>query len=109
MIMEWTDILIATGVMIGLGGLLGLALAFASKKLSVKTDERIAIVTKMLPGLNCGVCGHPGCEPMAIALLDGRQKKVSACRPAKKETHERIVEYINSTPGPDGKVNKVEV
>ena len=107
--MEWTAILIAAGIMICLGGLLGLALAFADKKLAVKTDERLAAVTKMLPGLNCGLCGHPGCESMAVALLDGRQKKVSACRPSKKETQQLIANYINSTPGPDGKVNKIEV
>ncbi|NCA93144.1 electron transporter RnfB, partial [bacterium] len=55
--MDWIDILIAAGIMICLGGVLGLALAFADKKLAVKSDERIAAVTKMLPGLNCGLCG----------------------------------------------------
>ena len=107
--MDWIDILIAASVMICLGGLLGLALAFADKKLAVKTDERVAVVTKMLPGLNCGLCGHPGCEAMATALLKGQQKKVSSCRPAKKDTHLQIADYINSTSSPDGKTVKVEV
>ena len=107
--MDWTDILIAAGIMICLGGVLGLALAFADKKLAVKSDERIANVTKMLPGLNCGLCGHPGCEAMATALLKGQQKKVSACRPEKKQTHQQIADYINSTPDSNGITIKVEV
>ncbi len=107
--MWWLDILIAAGVMLLIGALLGLALAIASQKLAVKVDPRFEIVVNMLPGLNCGACGHPGCAGMAGALLDGTQKTVSACRPSKMSQRELIKEYLNSTPSPDGKVLKVEI
>ncbi len=105
----WTDILIASGVMLAIGAFLGLALAIASKKLTIKVDPRFEVVIGLLPGLNCGVCGHPGCAGMTGALLDGTQKTVSACRPSKPEQRIKIRDYINSTPGPDGKSLKVEI
>lgn len=107
--MWWLDILIAAGVMLGIGALLGLALAISSKKLAIKVDPRFEAVLNMLPGLNCGACGYPGCAGMTGAMLDGTQKTVSACRPSKMEQRIAIRDYINSTPGPDGKVLKVEI
>ena len=108
--MPWyIEILIASGVMLAIGALLGLGLSIASKKLAVKVDPRYEAVIGMLPGLNCGVCGHPGCAGMTEALLNGTQKTVSACRPSKMSQREQIKEYINSTPGPDGKVLKVDI
>jgi len=105
----WLDIFKAAGVMLGIGAVLGLALAIASITLTVKVDPRFEAVVNMLPGLNCGVCGHPGCAGMTTAMLDGSQKKVSACRPSKPEQRAKIIEYLNSTPGPDGKTLKVEI
>lgn len=107
--MWWQDILIAAGLMLGVGGLLGFALAIAGTKLAIKVDPRYEAVINMLPGLNCGVCGHPGCAGMTNSLLDGSEMKVSACRPSKPEQREKIRDYLNSTPGPDGKVLKVEI
>ncbi len=37
-----------------LGGLLGLALAYAAKIFAVKKDKRIEEVEGVLPGVNCG-------------------------------------------------------
>ena len=42
-----------------------------SKRFAVKEDPRIAQVTEVLPGANCGGCGFPGCSGMADALLKG--------------------------------------
>ena len=42
-----------------------------SKKFAVKEDPRIAQVTEVLPGANCGGCGFPGCSGMADALVKG--------------------------------------
>ncbi|MFA5236071.1 MAG: (Fe-S)-binding protein [Bacilli bacterium] len=103
------DILLAAGIMLAIGALLGLALAFASLKLTIKVDPRFETVVNMLPGLNCGVCGHPGCAGMATSLLDGSEKKVSSCRPSKPEQREKIRDYLNNAPGPDGKIVKVEI
>ena len=42
-----------------------------SKRFAVKEDPRIAQVTELLPGANCGGCGFPGCSGMADALVKG--------------------------------------
>ncbi|HMM01014.1 MAG TPA: (Fe-S)-binding protein [Bacilli bacterium] len=107
--MDWTKVLLAVAIMAVIGGLLGLMLAVADKKLAVKIDERVENVTKLLPGVNCGACGYPGCAGLATALVGGEVNKVSACRVAKQDAKEKIKEYMNSTPGPDGKITKVDL
>lgn len=97
-----TDILIAIGVVLAIAAALGLLLAVASKYLAVKEDPRVAEVTRMLPGANCGGCGYPGCSGMAESIVNGGNKKLSACRPCKPENKEKIKEYLANTPGPDG-------
>ena len=56
----------------GLGLVLGLGLAVASKFLAVETDPRIDTIRTLLPGANCGGCGYPGCDGFAAALADGK-------------------------------------
>ncbi|NCA96312.1 MAG: electron transporter RnfB [Methanomicrobia archaeon] len=102
-------VLIAIGVMLVLGGLLGFMLAVADKYLEVKVDERVSQVTAMLPGINCGTCGYPGCAGMAEGIVKGEVKKVSQCRPSKPEAREKIKAYLDATPGPDGSFVKVDI
>ncbi|MDD5018256.1 MAG: 4Fe-4S binding protein [Eubacteriales bacterium] len=56
----------------GLGLVLGLGLAIASKFLSVEIDPKIETIRALLPGANCGGCGYPGCDGFAAALAEGR-------------------------------------
>lgn len=62
----------------GLGLLLGLGLAIASKVFAIKTDPTVEKVRELLPGANCGGCGFPGCDGFAKALAAG-EAKPSAC------------------------------
>lgn len=96
-------------VLLVLGALLGAMLGFANKFLQVKEDERISVVTEMLPGANCGGCGFPGCSGFAGALVDGSVNKVSNCVVSVRNEKMRadIAKYLNETPGPDGSVLKV--
>lgn len=90
-----------------IGGVLGLILGIANTYLVVEEDERVTRVTEMLPGANCGGCGHPGCGGFANALVDGTANKVSGCVVANAKVKEDIAKYLNETPGPDGSVLKV--
>ena len=56
----------------GLGLVLGLGLAIASKFLSVSVDPKIETVRTLLPGANCGGCGYPGCDGFAKAVAEGK-------------------------------------
>lgn len=53
-----------------LGGILGLVLAYASKKFRVEADPRIEKIAQCLPGANCGGCGFPGCGGYAAAIVE---------------------------------------
>ena len=94
-------------VMLMLGCAMGLILYAAAVVFKVEVDERLEKVTEMLPGYNCGSCGHPGCSGLAAALVNGETDTVN-CRPCKPERRAEIVDYLNSTPGPDGNTLKVK-
>ena len=47
-------------------------------------DERITRLMEMLPGYDCGACGHGGCGAYARALVkDGAE--MTLCKPGKEE------------------------
>jgi electron transport complex protein RnfB len=77
------------------GGLLGLLLGIAGVFFTVEVDNRLETVTAMLPGLNCGACGYPGCAGLAQALVDGKEQPV-ACKPSKADARERITAYLTT-------------
>ncbi|RRC91496.1 electron transporter RnfB [Erysipelotrichaceae bacterium OH741_COT-311] len=95
-------------VMLVVGGLMGLVLGVASIVFHVEIDNRIDQVISMLPGINCGGCGYAGCKGMAEALVSQDTNTVSLCKPSKMDAKIKIAEYLNSTPGPDGKVLNVK-
>ena len=96
------EILVAIAIVLVISAALGALLAVASKYLAVKEDPRVAEVTKMLPGANCGGCGFAGCSGLADSIVNSGNKNLSACRPCKPEAKEKIKEYLANTPGPDG-------
>jgi electron transport complex protein RnfB len=52
-----------------LGILFGLGLAYASRKLAVRTDPRVEEIVELLAGGNCGTCGFPTCRKLAEAMV----------------------------------------
>ncbi len=65
------QILTAVGALGGLTVVLASLLVLAHRKLAVEEDPRIDEVEEMLPHVNCGACGFPGCRPFAEALVVG--------------------------------------
>ncbi len=63
---------IAIILMGGLGLLVGIGLAAASKIFYVYVDPKIVAVDDALPGANCGGCGLPGCSANAEAIVAGK-------------------------------------
>ena len=62
-------ILWAVLILAGLGVILGLGLAIASKIFHVEVDTRVEDITAILPNANCGACGYPGCAGYAEAIV----------------------------------------
>ena len=56
----------------GLGLVVGVGLAAASKIFYVYVDPLVVAVDDALPGANCGGCGMPGCTPNAEAIVAGK-------------------------------------
>lgn len=90
-----TELLTSLAAMGGVGLVLGLILAFASKKFFVKIDPRIEKITEILPGVNCGACGYAGCSGYAegIVLNDA---PINSCAPG-GESVTRLIADIMGT------------
>ena len=96
--------LITLGLM---GLLLGLGLAYSAEFFKVEIDERIDTVANLLPGINCGACGYPGCAGFAEGIVDGEVEKLSDCKPGKDEHYDPIMEYLKDHPNPNGSIIKI--
>lgn len=91
-VIEIVYALLAVGI---LGGLFGLLLAFAAKKLAVEKDERIAQVEEVLPGVNCGACGYPGCAGYAEGIVL-EEADMTLCSPGGADVAAAIGEIMGS-------------
>jgi Na+-translocating ferredoxin:NAD+ oxidoreductase RNF subunit RnfB len=69
--MEFTAILGSVAILGGVGFTFAGLIALTHRKFKVWEDPRIAGVTDLLPGTNCGACGLAGCHAFAEALVGG--------------------------------------
>jgi len=54
------------------GLLIGVMLALVEKLFAVKEDPKLEEVLAVLPGVNCGACGYPGCSGYASSVAEGK-------------------------------------
>ena len=85
-------------------GVLGLVLAavlfLTAKKFAVDEDPRIAQVTEVLPGANCGGCGFPGCGGFAEACVkaaDGGSLEGKLCPVGGQPVMEQVAGILGLT------------
>lgn len=83
--MDIMAILTALGVVAGVGLVLGIVLALASKFFAVDEDEKVKLVREALPGANCGACGYTGCDGYAEAVAKG-EAEPNLCIPGGSTT-----------------------
>ncbi|MCD4796093.1 MAG: RnfABCDGE type electron transport complex subunit B [Candidatus Cloacimonetes bacterium] len=88
-----TIILYSIGTLGVLGLIYGLGLAFASKKFHVHVDPKIEEINEILPGVNCGACGHPGCSAYAEAVVL-KNEDIDKCAPGGDEVIKHIAEIM---------------
>lgn len=79
-----------------IGAILGCLLGIANQYLAVEEDHRVEEVLGMLPGVNCGGCGYPGCEGFANALVSKEAGSVSSCVVSNEEIKKNIQAYLDS-------------
>ncbi|GAB1431716.1 RnfABCDGE type electron transport complex subunit B [Spirochaetota bacterium] len=68
---------------------LGAALGFFKEKFKVERDPYIDKVRELLPGVNCGGCGYPGCDGYAEAVAKG-DTPVNKCTPGGKSVADAL-------------------
>ncbi|MGQ9610451.1 MAG: RnfABCDGE type electron transport complex subunit B [bacterium] len=77
----------------GLGFIFAIGLAYVSKKFAVKIDPRMEEVENALAGINCGVCGYPGCRGYAEAIVN-EGVAINKCAPGGNETLKKVAEIM---------------
>jgi Na+-translocating ferredoxin:NAD+ oxidoreductase subunit B len=86
-------VLISVAVIGGLGLVFGIGLGIASKKLAVVPDEMLGEVIELLPGVNCGGCGYPGCNAFAKALCQGNTS-IAECAVCVSDNANKIAKVL---------------
>ena len=69
-----------------IGAVGAIILYLVSVKFYVDEDPRIASVTEVLPGANCGGCGFPGCNAFAVACVNAKSLDDLTCPAGGSET-----------------------
>ena len=80
----------------GLALIFGYVLGYAAKLFYVKTDPKIEAINGVLPGVNCGACGYPGCSGYADAIVQ-KDEEINLCTPGGKEVMLKISEIMGKT------------
>ncbi|NLJ78755.1 MAG: RnfABCDGE type electron transport complex subunit B [Tissierellia bacterium] len=86
------------GILGGLGLLFGIGLSMASQVFHVESDPKVDKIRAALPGVNCGACGYPGCEGLAVGIADG-EASVTACSVGGSMVAERIASIMGVAAG----------
>ena len=76
-----------------IGMVAAVALGFAAKKFAVEVDPRELAALEVLPGINCGACGFPGCAGYAKAVIAG-SVDLNQCPPGGADVVARLARIL---------------
>ena len=91
-------ILQAVLILGGIGLVFGVCIALANRRLWVWEDPRIDAVAGMLPNVNCGACGLPGCRAFAEQTVEGKIAPAE-CTVADAGVRQAIADYLGVDAG----------
>lgn len=80
--------------MFGLGVILAMVLSIVANKFKVNEDPRIDEVEKVLPGANCGGCGHAGCHAFATSCVGAANLDDNFCPVGGNETMKKVAAVL---------------
>jgi electron transport complex protein RnfB len=86
----WVAILLAVGLAVFFGVLLGLA----AQVFRVEGNPLADRIDEMLPQTQCGQCGFPGCHPYAEAIAKG-EADINRCPPGGEETIRNLADLLD--------------
>jgi Na+-translocating ferredoxin:NAD+ oxidoreductase RNF subunit RnfB len=82
-----------------IGAIAAFILFFLSKKFEVQEDPRIARISEVLPGANCGGCGYPGCGGFAAACVKADSLDGLSCPVGGSDVMKKVAEIMGETAG----------
>ncbi len=80
-------------ILVSMGVIIAVLLGIASKVFYVAVDPKIQAVNDVLPGLNCGACGFPGCAGYAKAIVNDDANR-SKCTPGGSDVTQVITQLM---------------
>ncbi len=91
--MDLGAVLLAAAILGSLGLFFAGLISLAQRRFYVWIDPRIATVTGLLPGSNCGACGFAGCATFAENLVGGATQP-AGCTQLSEDAALSIAEYL---------------
>ncbi|MEA1912514.1 MAG: RnfABCDGE type electron transport complex subunit B [candidate division WOR-3 bacterium] len=88
-----SSIIIPVAVLGGLALVFGCFLVFSAEKFKVELDERVKKIKDVLPGIDCGACGAPGCTHFAEGVVNNKYP-VNGCKVGGEEVANKIAEIM---------------
>ncbi len=88
-----SSIMIPVGILSGMALLFGIFLVISAEKFKIKVDERVAKIKEVLPGIDCGACGAPGCSAFAEGVAQGKYP-VDGCKAGGQEVAVKVAEIM---------------
>ena len=77
-----------------LGVVLAVVLYLVAKKFKVEEDPRIDEVEKVLPGANCGGCGHAGCRAFAQSCVEAPNLDNNFCPVGGNDVMQKVASVL---------------
>lgn len=93
--MIWSAIMVLGTLAI----LFGLLLGYASVHFKVEGNPVVEQVDSVLPQLQCGKCGYPGCRPYAEAIVKG-EAEINQCPPGGETGMLALARLLDRQPKP---------
>src|SRR5690606_35226149 len=86
-------------VLAGLAVTLSALLVAAERLMPATGDDLTERVERLLPRIQCGQCGYPGCRPYAAAIAGGTAD-INRCPPGGEQTVQRLATLLGRDPLP---------
>ena len=80
-------------VMAGIAITLGAVLGFSAIKFRVEGNPLVDKIDAILPQIQCGQCGYPGCKPYAKAIASG-EADINKCTPGGEEGIRKLADLL---------------
>jgi len=80
----------------------GVVLGFSARKFHVEKDPNVDNIVRILPGVNCGGCGYPGCAVFAERVVSG-EASYNACPPGGESAATEIAKFLGIDASPSNR------